>query len=595
MWYNNTGDTMKMFKLITLLGCLSLMTLNFLSCEKCEHDYEIVEVKEATCTKIGYQKLKCLLCEKEKTEPILAKGHNYNDYVVIEEGNCKTLGIKKRECSICHTVDTVKFENIVHDFEVELFEATCENEGFKLKTCKLCNESYREKISDKLGHSLDNWTISIPASSISDGVEERKCINCSYVETKIIPSTSYIDLSVIRENLDVNKIFPCKTYDELQLLFDTAVLNNVTRIEAKIDIPNFDFDNIISTLVDNCSVESSYKIKASFADTLVIHLEYKDYAIISASDKSAYVQYNSSNASSYQSNRSKDFDDFKIDNSIYSYKVSTSDQLFYTLERGVKPILESGSKAEEIYALAKDVLRNIIDDEMTDLEKIRAIHDYLVLNITYDKELLEKTYQNDKDVSKYNGFYLEGVFIDKRAVCEGISKSFAVLCNIEGIPCIQVIGFQTNNPNGVGHAWNKVYLDGKWYIVDVTSDGIIVNESFEVLSYQYFLITETQMNKKYTAKTRTNVVCDTLFETYKNICYSSNSQNNDFCIESFNELVEVLKYYENLNLNNCSLELQICFDFGSSIIDEIQNAYSVLKIYASFSHIMNDNILIIIK
>ena len=70
------------------------------------------------------------------------------------------------------------------------------------------------------------------------------CINCSYFETKIIPSTSYIDLSIIRENLDVTKILTCQTIDELQLLFDTAVLNNASSIEVKIDIPDFDFDNI---------------------------------------------------------------------------------------------------------------------------------------------------------------------------------------------------------------------------------------------------------------------------------------------------------------------------------------------------------------
>ncbi len=586
---------MKIFKFLLLLGSLSLISLNFLSCEKCDHNFEIIETKEPTCTKSGYQKFKCTLCDKEKTEPILSDGHNYSEYVIIEEGNCKIDGLKQRECSKCHNIDKVKFQNIVHDFIVESFDATCETDGYTLKTCQRCNESFSEKTTDKFGHSLSSWTISVPATNISDGIEKRMCINCSYFETKIIPSTSYIDLSIIRENLDVTKILTCQTIDELQLLFDTAVLNNASSIEVKIDIPDFDFDNILSILVDNCSVESSYKINASYMDTLTIRFEYKGVASFPASNNNMYTQYSSANYNAYDSKRSNDFDDFKINNSIYSYQVSTSDQLFYVLERGVKPIPEIGSSAEKIYMLAKDVLRNIIDDEMTDFEKIRAIHDYLVLNVTYDGDLLNKTFQNDSNLGKYNGFYLEGVFIDKRAVCEGISKAFSVLCNIEGIPCVQVIGVQTNNPNGVGHAWNKVYLDGKWYVADATSDGIIVNDNFEVLSYQYFLITDEVMSQKYIGNTRENILCDSTYDVYKKLFYHLDNNNFDINIESFDELVSALKYYESLNPKNCSFELKITFDYGSSLIDEIQNAYSILKIYASFSHIINNNILVLIK
>ena len=103
---------MKIFKFLLLLGSLSLISLNFLSCEKCDHNFEIIETKEPTCTKSGYQKFKCSLCDKEKTEPILSDGHTYSEYVIIEEGNCKIDGLKQRECSKCHNIDKVKFQNI---------------------------------------------------------------------------------------------------------------------------------------------------------------------------------------------------------------------------------------------------------------------------------------------------------------------------------------------------------------------------------------------------------------------------------------------------------------------------------------------------
>lgn len=582
---------MKIFKLICLFASISLFSFNFLNCEKCDHNFEIIEQLDATCIKSGYQKQKCTLCDKEKTIPLLSSGHNYNEFIIIEEGNCITDGIKTRECLTCHFTDTVKFHNIVHDYEVEVIEPTCTCDGYVLNTCKLCGETNEEKEGTAFGHLFSDWSIKINPTSINDGLEIRNCSTCGYEETKILPSTSYIDLNVIRENINVNKVITCESLDELQLVFDTAILNNVPRIEVDIAIENFDFDNILKKLVDDCSIESAYKIQASYLNTLVINLQYKETATTPASNIDAYTQYNSANYTSHTSIRTDDFNNFNIYQSMYSYSVSTSDQLFYVLDHGILPVPEKNSSAEKIFELAKDVLRNIIDDNMTDFEKVKAIHDYIILNVTYDNELLNLTYQNPSSVSKYNGFYLEGVFIDKRAVCEGISKAFSALCNIEGIPCVQVVGYQTNNPNGLGHAWNKVYLDGNWYIVDTTSDGIIVNNSFEVLSYQYFLISEEKMNEKYTSRTCNNIICENSYETYKNIYYS----NNDFYIESFDELVDVLKYYENSKPENCTLELKLAFNYGTSIIDEIQSAYNVLRLPATFSHIINDDILMIIK
>ena len=166
---------------------------------------------------------------------------------------------------------------------------------------------------------------------------------------------------------------------------------------------------------------------------------------------------------------------------------------------------------------------------MTDYEKIKAIYDYLILNVTYDDELLKLASKN-QNVKQYNGFYLEGVFFDKKAVCEGIAKSLACLANIEGIPCVVVEGYQTNNPQGLGHAWNKVCINDIWYIIDATSGGTIVNDDFEILSYQFFLIDEKTMNKKYTGTTYKELQCNINYDYYANNNYTVDNQIYDFTI-----------------------------------------------------------------
>ncbi len=586
---------MKLFKSILFFASISLFSFSFLSCDQCEHNYEKVFTMEATCIKSGYIRYQCTLCNKEKIEPILSKGHNYNDFVITFEGDCLNDSIKERTCNECGQKETVKFKNDAHDYEIVTVDATCEEGSYEIKTCNICKEIIKNTTSKPLGHKLTDWIVTTPATEVCDGIEIRKCDRCDFEEMKYIPSTSYINLDIIRNNLNMNEVIVVNSEEELQLFFDTAILNKIDIIEVEINYASFDFESILNSLVTNCSVESSYKVRSSYGNTLSLFFEYNDAAIVSCSDTNAYLQYSSSNYMKYISSRDESFDEFKINNSIYSYNVRTSDQLYYVLERGVLPICEKDSSAEVIYLNAKSILRTIIDDNMSDFEKIKAIHDYLILNVTYDDDLLKLSMKNPTDISKYNGFYLEGVFNDKRAVCEGISKAFTVLCNIEGIKCVVVTGKQANNPNGIGHAWNKVYLDGKWYIVDVTSDGTIINNSYEILSYQYFLISEDKMNKRYIKDNFGNITCNVDYECYKSMNYCLDGIIYDFYIESFDELVGIIKYFENSNANNNTIEIKIGFEYGSSIIDEIQNAYNKLHIQSIFSHISSGEIITIIK
>ncbi|MBO7156709.1 MAG: InlB B-repeat-containing protein, partial [Clostridia bacterium] len=162
---------------------------------------------------------------------------------------------------------------------------------------------------------------------------------------------------------------------------------------------------------------------------------------------------------------------FKIDE-LADYVVYNSEQLVYAVENGYKPVFgEKNTHAESIYNKARTVLGQIISPEMNEFEKLTAIHDWIALNVTYDTDLLNLSQANPAGaVSHYRGFYLEGVFEDGKAVCDGISKSFMLMARIEGIEVIRVSGTM----QGIGHAWNKVKINGVWYMVDVTNDDTIM-------------------------------------------------------------------------------------------------------------------------
>jgi hypothetical protein len=152
-----------------------------------------------------------------------------------------------------------------------------------------------------------------------------------------------------------------------------------------------------------------------------------------------------------------------IDSNTRTMSVSTSNQLYFAVVLGYRPVPVSGSPAETIYNAAKAVSRRIINNSMSDAAKVHAIYDYLTAEMIYDNWLTEQDFTSNPE-KVYESFNLEGVFLRGVAVCDGIAKAFTLLCGIEGIASVKING----ETGTTGHAWNKVLIDGKWYACDAT-------------------------------------------------------------------------------------------------------------------------------
>ncbi|WP_312371653.1 Ig-like domain-containing protein [Lachnoclostridium sp.] len=121
------------------------------------------------------------------------------------------------------------------------------------------------------------------------------------------------------------------------------------------------------------------------------------------------------------------------------------------------------------------ILAENITNRMTAVEKIRFVHDYLVLHTEY-KEL------------SYRSYHPEGVLIDGMAVCQGYAETFELFMNSLAIENRFVIG----TGGGVSHAWNMVKLEDGWYHVDSTWDDPVPDKEGRVL-YTYFLLNDEEM------------------------------------------------------------------------------------------------------
>lgn len=106
----------------------------------------------------------------------------------------------------------------------------------------------------------------------------------------------------------------------------------------------------------------------------------------------------------------------------------------------------------------------------SDYEKSKIIHDRLIDTVTYTS--------TNNDQNAY------GALLEGKAVCNGYARAYQHLMNTAGIPTWFVRGTSTNPSTGtpIGHAWNIVKLDGKWYYTDVTWDDQGANTFYEYLN-----------------------------------------------------------------------------------------------------------------
>lgn len=254
-----------------------------------------------------------------------------------------------------------------------------------------------------------------------------------------------------------------------------------------------------------------------------------------------------------------------IDEKTETMNVANSNDLYRVVSNGFKPVFaadESGQKLQALYNKARKVLIDYISADMTDVEKIAAIYDWIVNEVDYDYAVA--SLGTGSGTSGYNAFYLEGVFDDKRAVCDGKSKAFALLCGMENIKAIRVSGYANSNIAAVpdsekakyGHAWNKVLVDAnndgerEWYVVDTTWGDVEVGGTSgrtEYLNYGYFLVTDEAVATSHQAKIATPKA-DTEYNVYKNTFFTYKGETYDFYIESSVER-DILIAYSRANGN----------------------------------------------
>lgn len=124
-----------------------------------------------------------------------------------------------------------------------------------------------------------------------------------------------------------------------------------------------------------------------------------------------------------------------------------------------------------IQAQANKITDEIISDNMSDIEKIKVIHDWVCNNTVYD--------YTDEQIYNRKNHNDASVLMNDSTVCEGYAKIVNILYNAAGIESYYI--------SGVGHAWNIVKAGNDYFHIDATwDDG-------EEISYDWFMKSDDEM------------------------------------------------------------------------------------------------------
>ncbi len=517
--------------------------------DKLSHSYTSEVVSQPTCSRTGLRLFSCA-CGDSYTEQMDETDHKPSDTLSFEGE------FHWHDCAYgCGTKIGVEKHNILR----QQHGTTCMQYAYTHYYCSDCD--YEKDVVDESGDFVSH---------------KYEAYTCAYCNRDMM--LDYIEEFETRGNSAEDKII-IENADMLVCLIDYINIYHVTSdkyfLPSYVKLTQKNINNFLSNLAGaGTATNWSYSVKHNYntvtQEVTSVALaaahnddyQYENIATVSPYDGQynfeVYRQLNSLQFGDRTITRPVDFDDFAYLSRKHSMEVSNSEQLFFAFEHGYKPVPVAGSKAQTILEQAKSVARVIIDDDMSDLEKIRAIFLWLVEEVSYDYGIINSATANSYVDTSH---YAEGVFNFNIAVCDGISKAYCILAGIENIKCVRVISRD--------HAWNKVWLDvdgdgrKEWYCSDATwaNNRISVDgEKYEYLSLDDFLFTDAQKSAlEQTAFNYRATDCEAVTEVnpYALIYYG----DADYFIEDKEEMTALFKYLSSVFLTLGDGEALITVDF----------------------------------
>ncbi|MBQ7364303.1 MAG: hypothetical protein IJW46_01750 [Clostridia bacterium] len=199
--------------------------------------------------------------------------------------------------------------------------------------------------------------------------------------------------------------------------------------------------------------------------------------------------------------READFNDFAyLQNEKTLSGIWNTQQLWYALEWGYLPLCVENSPAEQALERAKEILREVVSDDMSIEEKAFAIYTWFGKTQLYDEHYENYLYPADREqfpdslAATLNSFHAEGALFDNYSVCCAFAKAYLILLRMEGIEAYRIVVHKytdnaIGNLNRVGYGSHAFVAlkgsDGKFYYSDTEECYLLTEETLP--KYHQFL------------------------------------------------------------------------------------------------------------
>lgn len=500
------------------------------------HKYEAI-VTAPTCIKDGYTTYKCSCGDVYTGDIVPALGHKWGDWQITKEPTETEAGEKKHVCNVCGAEEVEEVPNLshIHEYKTVVTAPTCIKDGYTTYTCS-CGDTYTGDVVPAIGHKWGEWQIIKEATESEAGEKKHICGVCGAEETETIPVLEHIHeyTATVTEPTCTEQgytTYTCKCGDS----YVDNYVDTVAHVPSEWIItrePTCGDEGIKETHCINCNCtmeiewidklkEHDYKVK-SVKEPTNCGYGYTIYecSVCGATKQDDYIPYtgDGEHERDYYNLTPYDNDKYQVFCKICgSYSILTMDEILE--ER------EFERKKMEAKAKAKEVISEIIIDDMNDVEKIFAVNKWICLNCYYDHDTADDTENSDEDSRNAYGVICKG-----KAVCQGYALAFKEFMNVLGIECKYVISFSMN------HAWNQVRLDDGWYWIDCTWND---PKDPNFFNCNYFLRTGQRVEDE-----EGGTVCDgtkwtddwlLLFDKYK--ASNDNELNSIYELQKENDIV----------------------------------------------------------
>ena len=144
--------------------------------------------------------------------------------------------------------------------------------------------------------------------------------------------------------------------------------------------------------------------------------------------------------------------------------------------------IEKSYTDEQIQEINKKidlVAPTLINNNLSDRDKIKAVHDYIINNTIYDSE------RSDHNIINYDSDIAYGPLFQGYGICGGYTDLMELFLERMNIKSYKI--------SSEKHVWNAVYVDNNWYHLDLTWDDPVTSDKQNLLEHEFFLITDARL------------------------------------------------------------------------------------------------------